>query len=166
MKSWTVRLKSDAGTRVKPAMMCEHGPSTSRCLSFQPLPHRRPYTTRSASTCHLVHRAHLIAQSYTMFIMGPRSSCPLFGIDGTGRHASPVTIIVLAIVRPNGVLCTQCSLMTAAFLPVVVAKIVLHASGRMIALLLSWMTLRRWWSPLSGPFTKCANAIRRSPANT
>lgn len=56
-----------------------------------------------------------------MPVLGPRICCPLFEIDGTGRRALP-SMNVLVRVRPNGIVCSQCSLMTAALLPIVTAK--------------------------------------------
>jgi hypothetical protein len=146
-------------------MMCKLEPSASGCLSLQPLPHRRSFTTRGASTCHLVRRPHHVAQIHMMPVLGPRICCPLFEIDGTGRRALPF-MNVLVRVRPNGILCSQCSLMTAALPPVVPAK----------------SRIAYFWKPncsstvvddpamvepfFLGTFTKCANAICRSSAKT
>jgi hypothetical protein len=132
--------------------------SLCRIAPAPPLPERRRVTLFTDLTSSL--------RSIRCLSCSPRIHSPLFGIDGTRRHAFFAALaMVLVLARSYGAICANCSLMTAAIPRLVMPRVVLHVSGRMTALLLLWMTLRRW-SPFSRLFIRCANAIRRSPANT
>ncbi|KAF2820326.1 hypothetical protein CC86DRAFT_412201 [Ophiobolus disseminans] len=108
------------------------------------------------SSRHLVPRPHLIAQIYMTPVPGPPHS--LLTVrdrwDWPPRAVCSLGIVP-DTVRPNGVLRARCSLIIAAVLPFLIAKIVIHASGKTTALLLLPKDDPAAMDPSAPAFTPC-----------